>query len=39
MEFMTPDLKAIRAKAMPAIQRAVSELSPEVAVEVDRLSK
>jgi len=39
MEFMTPDLKAIRAKAMPAIQRAVSELSPQVAVEVDRLSK
>jgi len=39
MEFITPDKKAIRAKAMPAIKRAVSTLAPEVAVEVDKVCK
>lgn len=39
MEFITPDNQAIRARAMPAIQRAVGELAPEVAAEVDQLSQ
>jgi tripartite ATP-independent transporter DctP family solute receptor len=39
MEFITPDNKAIRAQAMPAIQRAVGELAPEVAAEVDQLTQ
>jgi TRAP-type C4-dicarboxylate transport system substrate-binding protein len=39
MQFITPDNYAIRAKAMPAIQRAVLELNPEVAAEVERLSQ
>jgi len=38
MEFITPDNKAIRAKAMPAIQRAVAGLAPEVAAEVEQLT-
>ena len=38
MEFITPDNAAIRAKAMPAIKRAVDQLDPSVAAEVDRLS-
>ena len=39
MEFITPDNAGIRAKAMPAIERALKKLDPEVATEVDRLSK
>jgi len=39
MEFITPDNKAIRTQALPAIQRAVDKLAPEVAAEVDRLAK
>ncbi|MBI9083474.1 MAG: TRAP transporter substrate-binding protein [Desulfobacterales bacterium] len=39
MKFITPDNKAIRAKAMPAIKRAVANLAPEVAVEIERLAK
>jgi tripartite ATP-independent transporter DctP family solute receptor len=39
MEFITPDNKAIRAKAMPAIERALSGLAPEVAVEVEKVSQ
>ena len=39
MQFITPDNKAIRAKALPAIQRAVDKLAPEVAAEVERLTK
>jgi tripartite ATP-independent transporter DctP family solute receptor len=39
MEFITPDNKAIRAKALPAIQRAVDKLAPEVAAEVERLTR
>ena len=38
MEFITPDNKAIRMKALPAIKRAVDKLTPEVAAEVERLS-
>lgn len=38
MQFITPDNRAIRAQAMPAIQRAVGELDPEVAAEVQRLA-
>jgi len=38
MQFITPDNRAIRAQAMPAIQRAVGELEPEVAAEVQRLT-
>ena len=38
MQFITPDNRAIRARAMPAIQRAVGELEPEVAAEVQRLT-
>ena len=37
MIFITPDNKAIRAKAMPAIERAVSKLAPEVAAEIKRI--
>lgn len=39
MEFITPDVKAIRDKAMPAIQRAVDQLAPEVGPEVERVSQ
>jgi tripartite ATP-independent transporter DctP family solute receptor len=39
MEFITPDNRAIRAQAMPAIQRAVGELAPEVAAEVEQLTQ
>lgn len=39
MEFVTPDVAAIRAKAMPAIQRAVKALAPGVAEEVARVSR
>lgn len=39
MIFVTPDADAIRLKAEPAINRAVDQLAPEVAVEVNRLSK
>jgi tripartite ATP-independent transporter DctP family solute receptor len=39
MEFITPDNRAIRAQAMPAIQRAVGELAPEVAAEVQQLTQ
>jgi TRAP-type transport system periplasmic protein len=39
MQFITPDNKAIRARAMPAIQRAVGQLAPEVAAEVDQLTQ
>jgi tripartite ATP-independent transporter DctP family solute receptor len=39
MEFITPDNAAIRAKAMPAIKRAVENLAPGVAEEVERVSK
>ena len=39
MQFITPDNKAIRSKALPAIKRAEANLAPEVATEVERLSK
>ncbi len=39
MEFITPDIKAIRGKALPAIQRAMDNLAPEVATEVEHLSQ
>ncbi len=39
MIFIIPDKAAIRAKAMPAINRAISNLAPEVAAEIDRVSK
>ena len=39
MEFITPDGAAIRTKAMPAIQKAVKNLAPGVAEEVERLCK
>jgi tripartite ATP-independent transporter DctP family solute receptor len=38
MKFITPDNKAIRAMALPAIKRAEDNLAPEVAAEVERLS-
>jgi TRAP-type C4-dicarboxylate transport system substrate-binding protein len=37
MEFVTPDLKAFRDKAMPAIKRSVAALAPEVPAEVEKL--
>ncbi len=37
MIFIDPDVKAIRAKAAPAIQRALDELAPEVKKEIERL--
>lgn len=37
MEFITPDVDSIRKAAMPAIQRALDDLAPEVAEEVARL--
>lgn len=37
MEFIEPDKEAIRAAAMPAIDRAVADLAPEVADEVERI--
>ena len=39
MEFITPDVAAIRAKAMPAIEKAIKALAPGVAEEVERVSK
>ena len=39
MVFINPDKAAIRAKAMPAINRAVANLAPEVAAEIDRVCK
>ena len=39
MIFVTPDKAAIRAKAMPAINRAIGNLAPEVAAEIDRVCK
>jgi tripartite ATP-independent transporter DctP family solute receptor len=39
MIFVTPDKAAIRAKAMPAIKRAVANLAPEVSAEIDRVCK
>ncbi len=39
MIFIIPDKAAIRAKAMPAINRAIANLAPEVAAEIDRVSK
>ncbi|MCP4626642.1 MAG: TRAP transporter substrate-binding protein [bacterium] len=39
MEFITPDNKAIRSRALPAIQRAVDKLTPEVAADVERLTQ
>ena len=39
MVFITPNAAAIRAKAMPAMKRAVANLAPEVAVEIDRVCK
>ena len=39
MVFITPDNAAIRQMAMPAIQKAVDQLDPQVAIEVERVSK
>lgn len=39
MIFITPDVAAIRRSAEPAINRAVDQLAPEVAVEVQRISR
>lgn len=39
MEFITPDLASIRAKAKPAIDRAVAQLAPGVGDEVTILCK
>jgi tripartite ATP-independent transporter DctP family solute receptor len=38
MEFITPDLKSLRQKAKPAIDRALKDLAPEVDSEVKRVS-
>lgn len=37
MEFITPDVAAIRAKAQPAIERGLAKLAPEVKTEVEKL--
>ena len=37
MKFITPDNAAIRAKAMPAIEKTLKKMAPGVAEEVDRL--
>jgi tripartite ATP-independent transporter DctP family solute receptor len=39
MIFIIPDKVAIRAKAMPAINRAIANLAPEVADEINRVCK
>jgi len=39
MIFIIPDKAAMRAKAMPAINRAIANLAPEVAAEIDRVCK
>lgn len=39
MEFITPDKAAIRKTAMPAIKRAVAELAPGVAEEIEKVCK
>jgi len=39
MEFINPNVEGIRQKAMPAIQRAISNLAPGVAEEVERVCK
>ncbi len=39
MQFITPDNKAIRTQALPAIQRAAANLAPEVSAEVERLTQ
>jgi len=39
MEFITPDNKAIRTKAMPAIERAIGKLAPEVSAEIRMICK
>lgn len=39
MEFITPDTKAIRAKAMPAVRRLASKLDPAVEKEINRVCK
>ena len=37
MEFITPDNKAIRTKAMPAIKKAIGKLAPEVSAEIEKI--
>ncbi len=37
MKFIEPDKDAIRAAAMPAIDRAVADLAPEVPEEIERI--
>lgn len=39
MKFITPNNKAIRAKAMPAIERAIGKLASEVPAEISRICK
>lgn len=39
MEFINPNVAGIRQKAMPAIQRAIKNLAPGVAEEVERVCK
>ena len=39
MQFITPDNKAIRTQALPAIQGAAANLAPEVSAEVERLTQ
>ena len=36
MTFITPDNAAIRAKAEPAVKRAVSNLNPEVSKAIKK---
>jgi TRAP-type C4-dicarboxylate transport system substrate-binding protein len=37
MEFITPDIKTIRTKAMPAIEKAIGKLAPEVSAEINKI--
>ena len=39
MKFISPEMDGIRAKAMPAVERAVSKLNPEVAKSVKEVCK
>ncbi len=39
MEFITPNMEAIRKKAMPSIRRAINKLAPEVAVDIKKFVK
>lgn len=38
MTFIDPDVQAIKAKAAPALKKALGDLNPEAAAEVERLN-